>query len=39
MLLKRDIEIGSANMIKLIALMGYVEVANHNIVVLLFTWW
>ena len=39
MLLKRGIEIGSANMIKLIALMGYVEVANVNIVVLLFTCW
>ena len=39
MLLKRGIKIGSSNMIKLIALMGYVEVANDNIVVLLFTWW
>ena len=38
-LLKRGIEIGSANMIKLVALMVYVEVANDNIVVLLFTWW
>ena len=39
MLLKRGLEIGSANMIKLIALMVYVEAANDNIVVLLFTWW
>ena len=39
MLLKRGMEIGSANMIKLIALMGYGEVANNNIVVLLFTRW
>ena len=38
-LLKRGMEIGSANMIKLIALMGYGEVANDNIVVLLFTRW
>ena len=39
MVLKRGIKIGSANMIKLIALIGYVEVGNHSIVVLLFTWW
>ena len=39
MLLERGIEIGRANMIKVIALMVYVEVANDNIVVLLFTWW
>ena len=39
MLSKRGIEIGSANMIKLIALMGMLEVADDNIVVLLFTWW
>ena len=38
-LLKRALEIGSASMIKLIAFMVYVEVANDNIVVLLFTWW
>ena len=36
MLLKRGIEIGSANMIKLIADMGHMEVANGKILVLLF---
>ena len=40
MLLKRGIEISSAqrNMIQLVALLGYWEVAN-NIAVLLFTCW
>ena len=36
MLLKRGIEIGSVNMIKLVAQKGYLEVANGKILVLLF---
>ena len=39
MFLKHGIEIGSANMIQPVALMGYVEVANDTIVVFLFTCW
>ena len=42
MLLKRGLEIGSANMIKLVAKMGYLglwEVANGKILVLLFRCW
>ena len=36
MLLKRGIEIGSANMIKPIAKMGHLEIADGKISVLLF---
>ena len=42
MLLKHGVEIGSANMIKLVAKMGYLglwEVANGKILVLLFRCW
>ena len=39
MLLKRGIEIGGANMIKLIAKTGHMEVANGKILVRVFRSW
>ena len=39
MLLKRGLEIGSANMIKLVAQMGYLGGSNGKILVLLFICW